>query len=208
MSPCRRRPYARPPSPVSGTFAKQMPLPQIRRIPPSSAAASPIGCPTTGERTDRKHAESGGKRKISCVTEGSPRGFSWERKSEPWLESRQGLAFGAENSVSSSTRKWSTLLEARRNTSLLQQVREEKSAVPHAGRASSSRKKKKRRPQRRAARPDDDEIAGDIGVRRRGEKKQQIKRATLARSFPAALEEKNCGQAREIARLSAANERR
>ncbi|KAH9384610.1 hypothetical protein HPB48_026618 [Haemaphysalis longicornis] len=144
-----------------------------------------------------------------CVAEGSPRGFVWEKISEPWLESRRGLAFGAENSVSSSTRKWSTLLEARRNTSLLQQVREEKSAVPHAGPASSSRKKKKRRPQRRAARPDDDdEIAGDIGVRRRGEKKQQIKRATLAGCFPAALEEKNCGRASEIARLSAANERR
>lgn len=85
--------------------------------------------------------------------------------------SRRGLAFGAENSVSSLTRKWSTLLEARRNTSL--QLREEKSAVPHTGPASSSRKKKKRRLQRRAARPDDDEeIAGDIGVRRRGEKKQ------------------------------------
>lgn len=120
-----------------------------------------------------------------CVAEGSPRGFVWEKISEPWLESRRGLAFGAENSVSSSTRKWSTLLEARRNTSLLQQVREEKSAVPHAGPASSSRKKKKRRPQRRAARPDDDdEIAGDIGVRRRGEKKTTNKKGHTRRVLP------------------------
>lgn len=154
MSQCCRRAGAglnticKVPSPASDTFAKQMP-PEIHCIPASSPAST-IGRPATGKQKKENGPENTAKTRgngKSPTKHGGPRsgrchrGSFYVKKMNRGWENRRRLAFGAENSVSSTTRKWSTLLEARRNTSL--QVGEEKSAVPHIGPASSLRKTKK-----------------------------------------------------------------
>lgn len=146
-----------------------------------------------GKRT-RKHGKDEGKTENRQLNTGPakrkmPPGLLLrEKKMNRGWESRRRLAFGAENSVSSTTRKWSTLLEARRNTSL--QVGEEKFAVPHTGPASSLRKTKK------AATKTPGCSAGRERNRRgyrcvtKGKNNKTNKRDTLAGWLPAALEEK------------------